>query len=161
MDKNFYVKLTMNGTETYYKSKADAIIAITTNLAHFLKTELYDVNKLNLFKSELELVVLAESGGWMAEDLVKYEIVVKPKETEENTISTVGYVFSTDLPKSFHIELNSAKVELLLEVLDTYIKIGKSNEDIGAELVEDLFTLLNKEEPYIAGCGQITKVVSK
>lgn len=101
-------------------------------------------------------------GAAITSEFIEYVATAKTVEVENDTFKqTKGYVFSTDLPKTFHTDLNSAKVELLFEVLNTYISMNKMTKTIQVELVEDLKSLIYETEPYIAGCGQITEVIYK
>lgn len=90
-----------------------------------------------------------------------YAVTVETANIENDFKQTKGYVFSTDLPKTFHSDLNSAKVELLFEILDTYTSMNKITKTIRLEMVNDLNCLINETEPYIVGCGQITEVIYK
>lgn len=103
-------------------------------------------------------VSAAEDGCEFAEYFATTKSI---KIKNNNSKWAIGYVFSTDLPKVFYFDLNSAKVDLLFEVLDTYILMNKMTKDIQKELAKDLKTIINKAEPHIVGCGQITKVVLK
>ena len=44
---------------------------------------------------------------------------------------------------------------------DIYIKMKVMTKDIFEELKEDIYTIINEEEPFIKGCGEIRKIFCK
>ena len=160
--KVYHIIVSNNGINASYNNKAQAILAIATNLIQTISTKDLTISQLKGIKDDLKTLNDLQVGAAISSEFIEYTATAKTAEVENNTFKqTTGYVFSTDLPKTFHTDLNSAKVELLFEILDTYISMNKITKTIQLELVEDLKGLLNETEPYIAGCGQITKVIYK
>lgn len=160
--KIYHIIVSNNGINASYNNKAQAILAIATNLIQIISTKDLTISQLKGIKDDLKALNDLQASAAISSEFIEYTATAKTAEVENNTFKqTTGYVFSTDLPKTFYTDLNSAKVELLFEILDTYISMNKITKTIQLELVEDLKGLLNETEPYIAGCGQITKVIYK
>lgn len=160
-EKVFNIYVTNGGVRTCYNDKSQAILAITSNVIAKLDNEDLNIRQLKEIKECLNVLNDAQEYIKINNDFIEY-VAVKSEEVKQNSDKqSKGYVFSTDLPKSFHINLSSAKVDLLFEILDTYISMNKLTNDIQIELVKDLKTLLEEKEPLILGCGQITEVEYK
>jgi hypothetical protein len=159
MTKVFDVVVKLNGVESHYNNKAQAILAIITdlsqaeNFAEITKEEFEEV------RQDLKLLRDTEKAVKVESDFISFSAsLVNQKRDRNLNKQETGYVFSTDLPKTFRLDHNIAKADLLFEVLEIYSEMNEFTSEIRTELLEDFKTLLYEKEPYIPGCGMITEV---
>lgn len=161
--KKYSVAVHDDGVEARYDNKPQAILAIVTSLYQTLLINSITVKELKIISQGLLLLYEAEKTTSYNSEYIKFNLFVEEENVsmEEMPVTKIGYVVTTDFPNSFHTDLNSAKSEVLFELLDIYTSMNEITSEIQAEFMDDLKTLLGEKEPLILGCGQITEVVCK
>lgn len=159
MTKVFDVVVKSNGVESHYNNKAQAILAIITDLSQ--REDFVELTKAEFegIRKSLKLLRDSEKAITVKNEHMEFKAALVNQKRDRNlNKQATGYVFSTDLPKTFRLDHNIAKADLLFEVLDIYSEMNEFTSDIRAELLEDFKVLLYEKEPYIPGCGMITEV---
>ena len=145
-----------------YDNKYKAIIDSLKIWYNSIKDkEIISYEDVVTFKMELEELKEVECDKIYFGDFIKFASFNFNDHSKFVKREDIGYLYLEESPISFQFDLSCAKTQLLFNVLDIYIKMKVMTKDIFEELKEDIYTIINEEEPFIKGCGEIRKIFCK